>query len=46
MYVFSTEETYDPMEKAIKSAEMYCFIFCHGKNFGSVYILLQVLEQN
>jgi hypothetical protein len=46
MCVFSTKETYDPLEKAIKPAEMYWFILCHGKNIGSGYIILQVLEQN
>lgn len=26
------------MERAIKRAEMYWFIFCHGKNIGSGYV--------
>jgi len=33
--VFSKKETYDPLEKTIKPAEMYWFILCHGKNIGS-----------
>ena len=32
MCMFIREETYDPMEKAIKRSEMYWFIFWLGRN--------------